>query len=46
MCKQRFLKSIIASSKQEQPALPWAKKRMAGLAEVSLKPALPLKQSA
>lgn len=46
MCKQRFLKSIIATSKQEQPTLPWAKKRMAGLAQVSLKPAMPLKQTA
>ncbi|MDO6725963.1 MAG: hypothetical protein ACRBBO_06840 [Cognatishimia sp.] len=46
MCKQRFLKSIIATSKAEQPVLPWAKKRMMGLSQVSLKPALTLKQTA
>ncbi|MDC0738246.1 hypothetical protein N6L24_08135 [Cognatishimia sp. SS12] len=46
MCKQRFLKSIIASSQQPQPVLPWAKKRMMGVEKISLKPALPLKRSA
>ncbi len=46
MCKQRFLKSIIASSKTEQVILPWAKKRLSETVEVTLKPALPMRKTA
>lgn len=47
MCKQRFLKSILETSKTEQVVLPWAKKR-ANIAatKVSLKPAMPTRKVA
>lgn len=47
MCKQRFLKSILETSKSEQVVLPWAKKRMnATVTKVSLKPAMPARKVA
>lgn len=47
MCKQRFLKSILETSKSEQPVLPWAKKRMNIAAKkVTLKPAMPVRKVA
>lgn len=47
MCKQRFLKSILETSKTEQVVLPWAKKRMnVSAAKVTLKPAMPARKVA
>lgn len=47
MCKQRFLKSILETSKTEQVTLPWAKKRLNGASvKVTLKPAMPMRKIA
>jgi len=47
MCKQRFLKSILATSQKEQVVLPWAKKRMnVAVKQVTLKPAMPMRKIA
>lgn len=47
MCKQRFLKSILETSKADSVVLPWAKKRLNGaMAQVTLKPALPVRKIA
>ncbi|UZD89918.1 hypothetical protein [Cognatishimia activa] len=47
MCKQRFLKSILETSKSEHVVLPWAKKRLNGAAvQVTLKPAMPARKVA
>jgi hypothetical protein len=45
MAKQRFLKSIIATSKTDLPALPWARKRAEKMVRID-KPVVPQRKLA